>query len=392
MKAYVIAGNSMRRFFRDRTTIFFRIALPVILIFVVGNATSGFDDPKFPTGVVADGSGALGQELKAALERQPTLELRGFEDEEPVAKLVRRGALALGVVIPKGYDAKLRAGHHVGVKLLIEQTRTFPDAARSVVSEVIARQGAALQAAGFATRNAGVPFDRGLSEAKRTAGLIENVSIGVRSEAVGRAESRNYLPPGVGYQAPSNLLLFVFITSLAGSAILIQSRQLGVTRRMLGTPTAARTVLAGESLSRFAIAGFQALFIFLVGTLVFGVEWGSPVGAAAIIVLFVAVGTSVGILFGTIFRTPEQAGSIGAPMGIAAGMLGGCMWPLEIVPETMQKIGHVFPHAWAMDAWIDLIGRGGGLGDIVKELAVLAGYVAVLLPLGAWRLRRAIVA
>lgn len=79
-------------------------------------------------------------------------------------------------------------------------------------------------------------------------------------------------------------------------------------------------------------------------------------------------------------------------MGIGFGMLGGCMWPLEIVPESMQRLGHIFPHAWAMDAWIELIGRGGGFGDILTELAVLAGFIAVLFPLGAWRLHRAITA
>jgi hypothetical protein len=44
-----------------------------------------------------------------------------------------------------------------------------------------------------------------------------------------------------------------------------------------------------------------------------------------------------------------------------------------------------------MDAWIELIGRGGTIADITTELAVLAGFVAVLLPLGTWRLRRALV-
>jgi ABC-2 type transport system permease protein len=97
-------------------------------------------------------------------------------------------------------------------------------------------------------------------------------------------------------------------------------------------------------------------------------------------------------LFGTIFSTPEQAGSVGPMAGIAMGMLGGCMWPLEIVPVSMQRIGHLFPHAWAMDAWIELVGRGGHIGDIATQLAVLAGFVVVLLPFATWRLRRVIVA
>jgi ABC-2 type transport system permease protein len=392
MKPLVIAGNSMRRFLRDRTTVFFTIVLPVMIIFIVGNATSRFDDPVFPVGIVDEGSGSLGAELKRSLEREPAIELDAFDDRESLAKLVRRGGVAAGLVLPASFEEDLRARKAVQIELLVDQTRGFPAAVRSLVSEAVAKQGATLQAASFAARRAGRSFDESLAEAKRTSELVQSVAIGVRSENVGNADEQSYLPPGFNYQAPSNLLLFVFITSLAGSAVLIQSRQLRVTHRMLGTPTTARTILLGETLSRFATAAFQALFIFLVGTFLFGVRWGPPIGATAVIVLFVLVGTSVGMLFGTIFRTPEQAGAIGAPMGIAAGMLGGCMWPLEIVPKGMQQFGHIFPHAWAMDAWIEMIGRGGDLADITTELAVLAGYVAVLFPLATWRLRRAIVA
>jgi ABC-2 type transport system permease protein len=392
VKPFVIAANSMRRYVRDRTALFFTLVLPVVLIFIIGSATSRFDDTEFPLGVVDQGSGPLAVAFERALEREPAVALERYGDAEDLAKDVRRGAIPAGIVIPGSYDAKLRSGGSVQVRLFLDQTRGFPAAVRSVVSSAVAGQGAALEAASFVSRHTGRSFDDGLAQAKRSQSLIEGFAIGVKTEVVGHAGRRSYLPPGIGYQVPSNLVLFVFITSLAGSAALIQSRQLGLTRRMLGTPTRARSILAGEALSRFTLAAFQALFIFIVGTLVFGVEWGQPLSATLIILLFVGVGTSVGMLFGTIFRTPEQASSIGAPLGIAAGMLGGCMWPLEIVPKPMQTFGHIFPHAWAMDAWIEIIGRGGGLADITKDLAVLAGFVAVLMPVAAWRLRRSIVA
>lgn len=392
MKPLVIAGNSLLRIARDRPTLFFALVFPVLLIFVIGSASSRFDDPTFPVGVVDEGSGTLGAELLRSMEREPTLEIEMHDDREALAKLVRRGAVAAGMVLPASYDEDLSSGRATRVEFLVDQTRGFPAAVRSVVSEIVSAQGATLQAATFAARRTGLGIDESIAAARATAEVIESVAVGVDAETIGAPEERTYLPPGVGYQAPSNLILFVFITSITGSALIIQSRQLRVTHRILGTPTRARSILLGETLARFVIAGFQALFIFLVGTFLFGVTWGSAPGAVAVIVLFVLVGTSVGMLFGTVFRTPEQAGAIGAPVGIAAGMLGGCMWPLEIVPESMQRLGHVFPHAWAMDAWIELIGRGRGVGDILTELAVLAGFVAVLFPLAAWRLRRTITA
>jgi ABC-2 type transport system permease protein len=72
-------------------------------------------------------------------------------------------------------------------------------------------------------------------------------------------------------------------------------------------------------------------------------------------------------------------------------MLGGCMWPLAIVPEPMRVLGHLFPQAWAMDAFIALIAKGEDVTGIAVQLAVLAGFAAVLLGLATWRLRRALV-
>ena len=390
MKALAIGTTDLRRFFRDRMAVFFTVAFPVMIILIVGSATSRFDEDTIPLGIVQEADGPFAVQLARTLDRDDTIELERFDRSDELAKSVRRGSISAGVVIPRDYDARLRSGRGAEVRFLVDESRGFPVAVRSIISAAIAEQGADVQAAHFATKRGGRTFDANLTDARKASELLANTEIGVSSEVVGRAEATDTLAPGIGYQTPSMLLVFVFITSLAGAAALIQARRLGVIRRMYGTPTTARSILAGVTLSRFLIAALQAGFLFVIGTFVFGVEWGDPLGATAVIVLFVLLATSVGMLFGTIFRTPEQAGSIGPPVGIAFGMLGGCMWPLEIVPESMQTFGHLFPHAWAMDAWIELIGRGGGIADITTELAVLAGFVAVLFPLSAWRLRRAI--
>ena len=183
----------------------------------------------------------------------------------------------------------------------------------------------------------------------------------------------------------------MFITSLAGAAGLIEARRLEVTRRMLATPTTATTILFGEALSRFTIAMLQAMIIFAVGWLVFGVDWGDPPAAFLLIVTFALVATGVGMLGGAVLRNAEQATSIGPPVGIALGMLGGCMWPLAIVPQPMRVVGHLFPQAWAMDAFIALIAKGERIAGIALQLAVLATFAAVLLALATWRLRKALV-
>jgi ABC-2 type transport system permease protein len=289
--------------------------------------------------------------------------------------------------VPAAYDQELRAGRDAEVTFVVDQTRPAPAPVRSAVAAVIARQAAQVRAARFAAQQAGVPFDTALARAQ----ALSDAQPQVRVEAATVGGRQDALPTGFNYTAPANLVLFVFITSLAGAAGLIEARRLGVIRRMLATPTTASTILFGEALSRFTIAMLQALIILGVGWLVFGVDWGDPPAALLLVVTFALVGTGVGMLLGSVLGNAEQATSIGPPVGIALGMLGGCMWPLAIVPEPMRVVGHLFPQAWAMDAFIALIAKGENVTGIAVELAVLGAFAVVLLALATWRLRKTLV-
>jgi len=382
-----MAGSALRRLARDRLALFFLVLLPVVIIAIIGITFGDAASQRLPVGIADEGAGPLGDELRAALEASPALDPRAYDDTGALGKAVRRGVVSAGVVLPAGYDQALRAGRAAEITFVVDQTRPAPAPVRSAVSAVVARQAAEVKAARFAADNAGVPFDTALARARALSVLPEQV----RVEATTIGGREDALPTGFNYTAPANLVLFVFITSLAGAAGLIEARRLGVTRRMLATPTTTSTILFGEALSRFAVALLQGMIILVVGWLVFGVDWGDPPAALLLVVTFALVGTGVGMLGGSVLRNAEQATSIGPPVGIALGMLGGCMWPLAIVPQPMRVIGHLFPQAWAMDAFIALIAKGEDIAGIALQLAVLAAFAVVLLALATWRLRRALV-
>jgi ABC-2 type transport system permease protein len=192
------------------------------------------------------------------------------------------------------------------------------------------------------------------------------------------------------YPAPANLVLFVFVNTVVVGSALADDRRRGLTRRLLATPHGSGTVLAGIGAAKLGFALVQSALIVLIGALVFGVRWGDPVAAALLVAVFATVSTAVGLLVGASVSSADQAQSIATPLAIASGMLGGCMWPLGIVPDVMRTLGHVVPHAWAMDAWVDLVLDGASLRAVAPQLLVLAGYAVVLGALAARRLRLAL--
>ncbi|GAA2473408.1 hypothetical protein GCM10010276_05400 [Streptomyces longisporus] len=378
---------TLTRVLRDRTALFFMVLLPVAIIVVIGVTVSGFD--RFRIGLVpAAQAGPVAQELTADLRDAPGLRTRTYDTASDARTALRRAELDAVVVVPSGLDAQVRAGHSVTVRVLVEPSGSAGHSAVTSVSAVVAGHAARLQAARFAQDETGGSFGGALvlaHEAERGS-----TPIAVRAETV-NGES-DYLPLGYSYSTPTMLVLFVFINALGGGAAIVQTRRTGVYARALAAPVAARTLVFGETVAYLLLAVLQSLLIVGIGALAFDVAWGDPLAAGALIAVWALVGTGAGVLAGAVFRTPEQVHAIGPALGIGMGMLGGCMWPLALVPGWLRAAGHSVPHAWAVDAWTTLLSRNGDLSAIMRDLAVLAGFAVVLLTCASLALRHRLTA
>jgi ABC-2 type transport system permease protein len=243
------------------------------------------------------------------------------------------------------------------------------------------------QAAGnFVAEGLGGDLDEAREVVSDAAASIEPV----RAEEVGVGGRRDTVS-AFAYPAPANMVLFVFINTLAISTALASDRKAGIIRRIASTPHHTGTVLLGMGAARFAFSLVQSLIVVVLGLVVFDVDWGNPSVAVALIVVWAWLSTAVGVLVGSLVADSEQAQAIGIPIGVAMGMLGGCMWPLDIVPEALRVIGHVTPHAWVMDAWDDQVFGDASFTNAGVELLVLVGFAVVLSALAARALRAAVV-
>ena len=384
MKAFSIALSNVRRLFRDRSSIFFVFVFPLALVLLIGLQFGGRFAPQ--VGLWLSQPGPIATRFADQLASEPGIEIRTFDDEVSLLEAVERGSIEAAVTVPEGFDQAVAAGDPVEVGFVARSSGVGPSL-RPVV-------GQALQSAMLPATSARFVVDQGLAEFGPALATAESVQSAVpRVEVTATTVGEALFPTSLGrfdLGASSQLILFMFITALSGGAVLIQTRQLGLSRRMLSTPTSVRTIVSGEALGRFSVVLVQGIYIMIGTLIIFSVNWGSPLGAAAILVLFSAVGAGAAMLIGTVFRNAEQAGGVAVMLGLGLAALGGCMLPIQLFSPTLRRVAHVTPHAWAIDGFAKLVQQGGGLVDILPELGVLAGYAAVLLLIAAWRLRVAI--
>ena len=180
------------------------------------------------------------------------------------------------------------------------------------------------------------------------------------------------------YVAPADLVLFMGITVLVLSSGLVESRRLGILRRLTAAPLRQRSIIAAEIVSLLCVAAAQSVGLLVLGLVLFGVHWGDPVAVGAVVALLALAFSGASVLIGLWARTQEQAIAAAVVIGIAAGMLGGCVYPLDVVDSTVRSVGHAVPQAWAMDAFIKLIYHHAGFAAVLPEIGALAVFAVVL--------------
>lgn len=380
--ALVVAGVELRLFLRDRANIFFVFVFPLLLVLMIGvqfgeGATTG-------RVAVSGPDSGLRSALVARLEAEDVrVSDPGWDDAR---QLLARGRLDVAVLVDQAAATAYDAGGDVRLEVVrgsssqaqvVEQdVRTAVDAVRAASARRAALEGA------------GIPADRAGPALAAAADRVTTPELDVSyvDELSQEFEGLGQFDLG----ASGQVLMFVFLTSLAGSATLIQARRLGVVSRILAGPVTAGEVVGGEILGRWVIAVFQGGYIMLATSLLFDVDWGTLWLSLTVLLLFSLVAAGAAILLGTAMQNEGAASGLGIGLALVLAALGGAMLPLELFPDTLRTVADVTPHAWAYDAFAEIQRRGGGLVDVAPQLAVLAGMAALLATLGAWSLRRSL--
>ena len=368
-KALGIAGMELNRWLRERSNLFFVFVFPILLVLMIGLM---FGSNSLRIGVVEPGD-PLGSEVVEDLDRQG-IEVIEVASIEAGVTSVEHGELEGLLVLDGSSQARFAARPEAAAEI------------GTLLSASLNRSSLEYRVTNLLTDRLGLEPTQARSTVQEAAQTSFTPAT-VESETIGTAlfgEVETQFDLG----ASQELVLFVFLTSLASSGQLILSRKLGVIRRMVATPTSTTTILIGETLGRYLIALVQALFILGATRLLFGVNWGSVIGVVCLIAVFCLVGTGAGMLLGSVSSNEEQASGVGVMLSLGLAALGGAMVPTEIFSDTMRTAAKFTPHSWALQGLGELQFHGGGVTDILPELAALSGFAVLLLALATLSLRR----
>jgi ABC-2 type transport system permease protein len=197
---------------------------------------------------------------------------------------------------------------------------------------------------------------------------------------------------GSRYQllVPSYLVMFAFFLVLTVGWLFVAERRQGTLKRLVVAPLTKGEILVGKMLPCLFLSLFQGFFLLGAGKLIFGMDWGAePIWLVAVVsaTSFAAIGLAM--LVASLARTETQVAIYGTLLVLVLAGLSGCFFgDREFMPEQMRQISRITPHAWALDAYRQLLTNPTPHMETVA-LAVLAlsGFGLGFMVLAWWSLR-----
>lgn len=390
----VLVAKDLRLLIRDRWALLFLLLAPMVVISVAGLSLSTFYGGEggsvdaFLLPVTDRDGGEVADELVASLERLPGIRVARVDELEARRLVAESREAGAALIIPEGFTSDFRRGGEVRLTLLTDPVKylellRIKSEVRRVQAALVASQVASRVAVVEVLTHAGdVDFETVSADAGELASRLIDKSVGLEEQSLTSSRTSfntfDQNVPGFG-------VTFLMLGMLLGVGLgLVDERDSGVLYRLTASPVSAGAIVTSKVISRVVIGVVQLGILFAFGRVVFGISLGPSLVALGLVIFGVSFAAAAfGLLVASLAPTRDSVVQLGtiAIMGMAA--IGGCWWPMSIEPLWLQRLAHLFPTAWAMDAFNDLMLREASLAEV--RLAVVALIFFGLMYLAAGR-------
>lgn len=376
-KMFTIAWNMVKRTIGSRNGLITYILLPCIVVAgIVSVSGSMGENPAVVLYSNMD-QGTGGQHLLRELESTGEYKLVEKKGEAELRKSVIDQNGEAGISIPADFTSALLAGEEPQIsiyELKTTETSVMVKLKTSAIADEMRNTAALIGAASGAATDRNSQFTTVIQRAEQ--------------HSIGSIRTDYNLYPREGLGLVTGLTL-MFLMGLVTSSVslIMDDRRKRTMMRMFSAPVRSYEIALGNFLGSFMVGLIQIVVVLALGRYVLRYDYEVPLYLYFLVLAaFMLVSMGIASTVAGLIRNPNNAGMLNALILIPTSMLGGCFWPLSIMPDYMQKAANFVPQKWAIQA-VDIAATGGGWNELWLPFAILGLMAAVLLAIGSAILR-----
>jgi ABC-2 type transport system permease protein len=411
--ALSIAWKEILLLSKDRGSLAIMFLLPLLLGAMMGAANLTMGDSEeaiilLHVSLVNEDNGAFGTEITKAIKEIDELDIEVYDTVSEAEAPVAKGEAAAAIIIPASFSADINAYTPTSIEVIVDPGQ--PETAsivtgimKQVVDEVTiwgeVQYGirAVLEESGAL---AGATEEQQRAVGAQTLGVIMTAlgemrrtpAIAVVSEDLAGVEVENWVQTFFALMFPGFAVMFIFINITWSSSSLLNERETGTLRRLLAAPLPQGSIIAGKMLAYTLLACTQAVVLFSVASIGFGMPLGqSPLGLVVHTIVVGLTSAALGMMVAALAKSANQAGNLGIILALILAAIGGCISmsgdPVFRGEGFMGTLANLTPHAHAMEGYYSLMAENASLASILPQMGIVLAFGAVFFLIAVWRFK-----
>jgi len=376
MPSITIALLLIRRVLSTRRDIITSLLIPAAVLAGIVALFASTSDTKPRLTVLNQDTGAYGSMIGKQLEIEPKYEITTVTSgtEEQLKQAVEEGDIHAAILIPADYSEQLLTGHTPTVRFYRMNEQLWNAALALTLEAETERMSQAASLLAQAGQLNKENLDHLLATVHENRIAMQDADLQIGSTIAN--------PEVIGL-----MLLFVLLLVMRSISLIMEDREHRTMARMFTAPVRGFEIALGNFLGSVAVGTIQLIVMVGLCCYIFGYDPGfSPFKLLLLLECFLLTSVGLASAIAGLVRNSMQLSNIGNLVITPTCMLGGCFWPISIMPDFMQKLANFTPQKWLLEA-ADRLSGGSGITAITVPVLIILLFAVVLLAFGAVVLR-----
>ncbi len=355
MSPRIIAANltvRIKSFYREKSTMFFTVAFPIILILVFGTIFLKEEDMTYDLQVQDLDRTAESRQFIKALALNKVFAITQVDPAADAGRYFKDNKLNLLLIIPKGYGqaqeqrtVEQDPDASIGMTYLFDPSSTSLSGKVNVLNSVV-------------------------------AGLNQKMSATEPFIRLARKSILDRKYRFIEFFVPGIIAMAVMTASMFGTLnVNAELRQKGIIRKLCATPITHTDWILSSALYQLILATMSTAAILLVSYAVFNVSLRINGWLPVFVVLDVFTFVGIGMILARVVKEAESAAAAANVITFPVMFLSGTFFPIEMMPWFLQKFARVLP--------LFYVNEGLRAGMVFVDHQAAFGYAAVIAVIAA---------
>lgn len=184
------------------------------------------------------------------------------------------------------------------------------------------------------------------------------------------------------------LLVFMLIASSTASSFILKDKANKTYYRIFCSNISKSKYIIANVIANFIIFLIQIFVILFMSLYVLKLNFYIDTKIMFIILCsfgFVSIG--FGIIIAAFSKSLNQSSYLSNILITPTCMLSGCFWPLDMMPNFMQKLANIFPQTWILKT-IDSLQQGKSFNEVVLYIGIVILFAVSFFIIGILKLTK----